>query len=194
MAITMVKVRARITIGNLIVETPFIRSFTVSKSRGQVSTFNAVLKVPHDEFSSNLAGSNIFIEAGEDTPQNRIFTGVVKQAKISPCWDDPYYVDLSVSGADCLSNLQGKKYTRRCRSTRASWVAINSVVRAGLKSGKFKYIEDPVVEITPDDPVQREHVTFANKTKVPEPPKSPDAKEIPIKAKGLSYTTTGEES
>ncbi len=194
MTITMVKVRAKVTIGSLIVQTPFIRSFGVNKSRGQVSNFNAVLKVPNTDIISNITGSSIVIEAGENTPSNKIFTGMVKQAKISPCWDDPYYVDLSISGADRLSHLQGKKFSRRCRSSKASWVSINSVVRRGLKSGKFKYIEDPIIEITPDNPIsKRDHVTFANKTVVPETPKSGDSKEIPIRAKELRNETTAEE-
>jgi hypothetical protein len=46
---------------------------------------------------------------------------------------------LSISGADKLSLLQGKKFTRRCRSTASSWASITGVVRNGLKSGKFAY-------------------------------------------------------
>ncbi len=191
MTITMVKVRAKITIGSLIVQTPFVSSFGVDKARGQVSSFNAVLKVPNTDIINNITGNSVVIEAGENTPNIKIFTGMVKQAKISPCWEDPYYVNLSISGVDRLSHLQGKKFSRRCRSSRASWVSIDGVVRRGLKSGKFKYIEDPIIEITPDNPIsKRDHVTHADKIKLSETPKSGDSKEIPIIAKELRNETT----
>ncbi len=164
MAITMVKVRAKISIGGLTVETPFIRSFSVNKTRGQVSTFSATLKIPHTSLTSNLTGNSVVVEAGEGGPNIKVFTGMVKQAKISPCLDDPYYVDLSISGADALSHLQGKKFSRRCRSSRTAWVSINSVTRAGLKSGKFQYTEDSMIEITPGEPRQDDNVVRALKT------------------------------
>lgn len=193
-SITMVRIRAKISIGGLSAETPFIRSFNVSKSRGQVSTFNAVLKVPHDSITDNIVGDSVVIEAGEGSPNIKVFTGMVRQAKISPCWDDPYYVDLALSGSDRLSYLQGKKFTRRCRSTRASWVSIDSVVRRGLKSGKFKYIERPVLETSKDEPVSDGHqITATRNMTIPDAPKSGQKRDVLISATGIRSTTTAEE-
>jgi len=138
MAIDMVKVRAKIRIGSLSVVTPYILSFNVSKTRGAVSTFSASLKVSESSINNNLSGSSIQISAGEGSPRNLIFTGMVKKATIAPCWDDPSYVLLNISGEDQLSYLRGKKYTRRCRATKSSWVNITGVTRKGLKSSKFK--------------------------------------------------------
>lgn len=185
MSITMIKIRAKITIGSLVVQTPFIRSFSVNKTRGQVSNFNAVLKVPYEEVADNITGNNVVIEAGENSPNIKVFTGMVRQAKISPCFDDPHFVDLSVSGTDKLVHLQGKKFTRRCRSTRTSYVTINSVVRPGLRSGYFKYIEQPVIEITSDVPIQNGDITYANKTVVSTTPNNPDRVPIGIIASGV---------
>ena len=57
MAIELVKIRAVITIGNsLTVETPFIQSFNVRKSRGQISTFDASLKVEYDQVTGSSIG------------------------------------------------------------------------------------------------------------------------------------------
>ena len=137
MPIDRVKIRATI------ISTPFIQSFTVNKRRGQISTFDAALKVSHDEVNSTITGDNVKIWAGEDIAGNLIFTGVVKQAKISPCYDDPKYVMLSISGTDTMGLLQGKKFTRRCRATKSAWVSITGVARRGLKSGKFAYQSDP---------------------------------------------------
>lgn len=143
MPIDRVKVRATIRVGNLVVSTPFIQSFTVNKRRGQVSTFDASMKVSHESVAGTITGDNVSISAGEDSASDLIFTGIVRQAKISPCYDDPKYVMLSISGADPMSLLQGKKYTRRCRSTKTAWVAITGLARRGLKSGKFAYQNEP---------------------------------------------------
>lgn len=147
MTITMVKIRARITVGSaLVVSTPYIQRFSVNKNRGNPATFDASLKVSNTEVAGNMVGDSIKIEAGEDSPAKTIFTGYVKQVKVNPCLDDPSFVILGLSGVDMLGFLEGKKYTRRCRATRSTFVTINGVQRRGLKSGKFAYNKEPVLE------------------------------------------------
>lgn len=146
MTIKRVKIRAKIKLGYITIETPFILSFNVRKSRSQSSTFDTSLKISANDVSGNITGENIIISAGEDSPSNTIFTGIVKKATMSPCFDDPSYVILNISGDDALSLLSGKKYTRRCKGSKSAWVTIDSVVRPGLKSGKFDYINEPVIE------------------------------------------------
>ncbi len=138
MAIDQVRVRARISVGSINVSTPYILSFNVNKARGQVGTFSAKLKVKGSVLASQIIASAVKIEAGEDGPNNTIFTGIVKHVSISPCWDDPTYVNMDISGEDWLSLLQGKKYTRRVTADTASWVSIDGVARRGVRSGKFK--------------------------------------------------------
>ena len=92
--ITRVKVRARITIGNLVVETPYVTSFNVTANRGSPSTFNASLKVSNTDMNGPITGSDIKIEAGENSPSNTVFVGVIKEAKVSPCFDDPSLATL----------------------------------------------------------------------------------------------------
>lgn len=137
MSIEMVKIRAKISIGYFSVETPFILSFNVRKARGQVSTFDASIKVLAG--TSNLVGGPIEIEAGTEGNEKLIFTGTVKKATISPCYDDPQYVIINTNGEDILGFLVGKKFTRRCKASKSSWVSITGVTRKGLKSGKFTY-------------------------------------------------------
>ncbi len=142
--IEMVKIRARIEIGNnLKVVTPFIQSFNVRKARGQTSTFDASLKVGHEDIKGSNLNGKVAIYAGSDAVK-LIFTGIIKKAGISPCWDDPGFVFVNISGVDSSSLLQGKKYTRRCRGTKGTWVSIDSVIRAGLSDGKFAYDLDTV--------------------------------------------------
>lgn len=158
MAITMVKCRALVKVAGVSVETPWVQSFNVRKQRGQVSTFDASLKVRVSSVNDLISG-DVEIYAGENSASNLIFTGICRSAKISPCHDDPYYVILSISGADALSLLQGKKFTRRCRGTQTSWCSITGVVRKGLKSGKFAYNTEPIIEINDGDIEKKNNVT-----------------------------------
>lgn len=165
MAIERVKIRARVRIGGLTAETPvgsssnnIILSFNVNKNRGQPSTFSARLKIRGSGLDTSGA---VKIYAGSDSASTLIFTGFVKKATISPCFDDPSYVIVSVSGTDVLSLLQGKKFTRRCIGTKTSWVTINGVSRKGLKSEKFKYKNEPVVILTDSELGEAANVTFA---------------------------------
>jgi len=143
--IEKVEVRAEITIGNLVVKTPYIQSFNVRKARGQASTFDASLKVEYDSLNTSGVGGDVTIEAGRDTSIKKIFTGVIKKATINPCWNDPGFVFLNINGTDALGMLQGKKYSRRCRATKGVWVSIDSATRDGLRDGKFAYETDTVV-------------------------------------------------
>lgn len=142
MAITCVPVRARVELAGIDVETPYVLSFNVRKARGQFSAFDVSLKVSHDDVVGKITGGPVVIRAGSKGNLKKIFTGYVKTAKISPCYDDPMYVMLSASGTDVLSLLQGKRYTRRCRATRGTYCTIQGVARTGLKSGKFAYQND----------------------------------------------------
>jgi hypothetical protein len=190
MAITMVRCRAKVQVASLIVVTPYVQSFNVRKQRGQVSTFDASLKVPSDNISSLVSGDvKIWANAGtEETgfeATKLIFTGMCRSAKISPCHDDPFYVILSIGGADGLSLLQGKKFTRRCRGTLASWCSITGVVRKGLKDGKFAYNTEPIMEINYGD-MERSNNTVGYSSKnvidgMPSPTPAPTGiNDIPV--------------
>lgn len=135
MAIELVAIRASISVGSLTVKTPYIQSFNVRKSRGVASTFDAVLKV--DLSNASSATGNITIRAGEGSASTLIFTGIVKKMHITPCWDDPHYCFLNLSGTDLFYLLEDKKYSRRCRASLTSWATIDSLVRPGLRSSKF---------------------------------------------------------
>lgn len=138
----MVPVRATVTVGGLICSTPYVVSFNVNRARGQISTFSATLKVQYGQIASAVGG-NVTIDAGPRGSERRIFTGICRSSNITPCRDDPAYVMLTISGEDILSELKNKKITRRCKSSKTTWIAITGVVRKGLKDGKLAYQKGP---------------------------------------------------
>ena len=136
MSISQVPVRAVVNVGGSSISTPYVLSFNVHRRRGSPASFDASVKVSGSIGGGGLAGGGISISAGSGSVST-IFTGIVKGAKITPCWDDPSYVIVTLTGEDALSIIKGKKYTRRCIGTKSSFCLITGVVRPGLKSGKF---------------------------------------------------------
>lgn len=191
-AIDMVKVRALITIGSgITAATPsmgydnYILSFNVDKARGQVSTFSASLKVRLTTGTANIAGAGIKIEAGRNSASNTIFNGIVRRITISPCNDDPGYVIMNLSGNDVLSKLEGKRYTRRCRSRKGLWVGIEGISRPGLRSGKLAYTPaDTTIQTWGGDVEKKNNVTQTRAINMPEkvasPPKGDVDQEVPL--------------
>lgn len=148
MAIENIKIRARIQGSGVDVSTPYIMSFSVNRQRGQISTFSAQVKV--NKTTIIQTGGNIKIYAGTDTEMPLIFTGITKKATMTPCWDDPSFVILNLSGVDILHKLENKKFTRRQIVQESSFCCIEGVSRRGLKSDKFKFSSEPIVLPTTD--------------------------------------------
>lgn len=137
MSIAQVPCRAEVCVGGLCVRTPYVLSFTVRKIRGQIGTCDAALKVRE---TPGGGGSFMTIRAGKGGANNTVFSGIVTQAKIEACHDDPGYMILSVSAKDVLMLLEGKKFTRRWLSSEEGpFCLITGVSRPGLKSGKWAY-------------------------------------------------------
>jgi hypothetical protein len=139
MTIDRVPIRATIHIGNIKIKTPYILSFNVNKARNTKSTFSASLKV-RDSNLSNITNNNIIIKAGTAHSLKTIFTGYVLNSTASPCWDDPNYVVLNVSGSDILYRLENERFTRRQTTTKTTWATITGIQRKGAKSGLFKLV------------------------------------------------------
>lgn len=165
MSINQIQCRAEVSVGGISVETPFVQSFNVRKQRGQPGTFDASLKVLGSSVGGAAAGGDVKIYG----QGKLIFTGICRQAKISPCFDDPAYVILSISGADALSLLYGKKYTRRCRSVQSTWAGITGVVREGLRSGKFMFNGQTIFTTTGGTAQSAYDLTGSSRTN-PSPP------------------------
>jgi len=143
MAIQDVPIRATIQFGGVTVETPYILSFSVTKTRNSKSTFSASLKIPSWQLSS-IIGNELTISAGTRSNEILIFTGYILSSRPSICFDDPNFTILNVSGSDILYVLEGEKYTRRQIDSKAKWAVIDSVTRKSEKGGQFEINYIPV--------------------------------------------------
>ena len=202
----MVKVRAMIVIGNLRAGTPplgyanHILSFSVERARGRVSTFSASLKVKHQDVSGTIQGDSIEIHAGTTGGMPLIYTGIVKTANVGPCREDPGFVILNIGGEDVLSRLNGKKFSRRCRSSKGVWTSIEGLVRPGLRSGRFQYVPgEPWLETTGADmkkvgqTVQTKQLVDQGKTTEKQTPTQHQQEEATIDVTYISQDSVGPE-
>ena len=137
MGIETIPIRATITFGAYSVSTPYILSFNVNKTRTAVSTFSASVKVKYSSLPS-IKGT-VVIKAGVKGGMRTIFTGYVKTVQPSPCWDDPSYVTVSVSGVDELHKLENRRFTRRQIKTEQLYAVITGISQEGPTPSKLKY-------------------------------------------------------
>jgi hypothetical protein len=150
MAINEQAIRATVKLGDITVETPYVLSFTVNKVRNGKSTFSASLKIDATALR-HLNDNLIVIYAGLKRKQQKIFTGYVLNSTPSPCWDDPKYVVLNISGADVLFRLEHEHYTRRQTSASSRWAIITGVQRKAPKGSQFKLVKENVLLPTDGD-------------------------------------------
>ncbi len=149
MVITSVPIRATIEFGGLIIKTPYILSFSVTKTRNSKSTFSTSLKVLSSELA-NMEDNAIVIYAGEKNREIKIFTGYILSTRPTICFDDPNFTVLNLSGSDALFLLEGEKYTRRQMHSKKKWAIIDSVVRKAGKSQKFELNYQPLQTVDED--------------------------------------------
>jgi hypothetical protein len=142
-SLTMVPIYCVINVGGITATTPrsagnHVLSFNVDKVRGQPGTCSVSLKVYKGQ-ANFTSGGTISIAAGANGT-NPVFYGYIKSITISPCRENPSFVLMNITGVDALSKLDGKKYTRRCRSVTGTWIGIEGVTREGLVSSKLSYL------------------------------------------------------
>ena len=150
MSIKKVPIRAEIMVGKIVVVTPYVLSFSVNKNRNSKSTFQASLKIPGYDLT-NIQDNTITIRAGEKDKLQLIFTGYVLNSTPSPCWDDPTYIILNISGSDILHRLENERYTRRQITANNKWAVITGVQRVAPKSGHFRLVNYDVLIPTDGD-------------------------------------------
>ena len=114
-------VRATVTFGDIIVKTPWVMSFEVQRSRGQmISTCSASLKIDANLLQNTTSSvrTNLIIEAGKAGNEHLIFTGIVSKLTINPNRTDSSKVIVSLSGKDVMYVMEGIKINRRTKTYR----------------------------------------------------------------------------
>ena len=134
MSIEQVPIRAKISGSGFNLETPYILSFYIRKNRNELSSFNFSAKVNGTSLTGAGGGQVSFEVNGV-----KIYTGIILSINARPCFDDPQYTIVDVSGTDIRKELEYKQYTRRSTDSLSSWALITGVVRKGLKSSKLNY-------------------------------------------------------
>lgn len=132
-SLTTVCINCTVSMGGLGVSTPYIKSFSVNRSRGSQGTASASIKVL-SSFNA-AAGESFSISCRSN---GTVFTGTIVKASASPCFDDPAYVIINVEAEDAWRELTGKKFTRRCRSSLSRWASVDGISRSGLRDTGFQ--------------------------------------------------------
>ena len=133
--ITLEKIRARISFGSLVFETPDIQSFTVNRSRSQLAaSFNCSIEVPASTVFP--VDQEIIIEAGTEGNLRQIFTGQVLQITVNPSFEDASNYVVNMSGQDKFHELEGKTISRRQRTRGpTTFAAITNVISKAPQKG-----------------------------------------------------------
>ncbi len=133
--ITLEKIRAKITFGSLIFETPDITSLGVTRSRSNFgANFSCSLEVPATTvFPVN---QDIIIEAGTLGNKQRLFTGRVRSISVNPSFEDAANYVVNMSGDDQFKELEGKTFSRRQRTRGpTTFASITNVISKSPQKG-----------------------------------------------------------
>jgi len=133
--ITLERIRAEIILGSLTFVTPYIKSFSVSRSRGQLAaSFSASIEVPATTVFP--VHSDIVIRAGTLGNLKTIFTGTVLNISVNPSFERGTFYVVSLAGQDRFWELEGKTFSRRQRTRGAStFAAITGVSSKAPQQG-----------------------------------------------------------
>lgn len=151
------KIRAEVWMGDtLIAKTPFVKSFNVQKSRGQVSTtFTATLEVlAGTQFQQ---GEKVVIKAGKKGNLKSIFKGNIESTSVRPTFGKPSYYSLTWSGRGVLSELENKTFSRRLKTTGQG---LYCLITGGPTNAVDRFY-------VPDKPVQSGNHTFVSPSPTP---------------------------
>ncbi len=133
--ITLEKIRAKISFGSLVFETPDVSSFSVNRSRSQLAaSFNCSIEVPATTVFP--IDQEIIIEAGTVGNLRQLFVGQVLQITINPSFEDASNYVVNMSGQDKFQELEGKTFSRRQRTRGpTTFAAITNVISKSPQKG-----------------------------------------------------------
>lgn len=199
--ISLEKIRARITFGSpsdpsaAQFETPFVKSFTITRSRSNLSAqFSASIEIPSDFVIP--AGEDLVIEAGTENNLRRLFTGRVLSVTVNPSFENAVRYVINLSGQDRFHDLEGKNISRRQRARGlSSFATITSITSKAPQKGislEKRYSSGGDYQFVNDDTNLREHSKIVRTDRVAWDPYN-SSKE-PENVENRSEGTTGQET
>ena len=127
-------VRAIINVGDMVVKTPYVLNFNVTRQRGTIwASASASLEVPRGTDLDALYGA-ITITVVVDGISKLLFTGYVDKVDITPSRSRYSSVLVTLQAYDVLYRLRNLKINRRVQlEADKTWCAITGVVRKDTK-------------------------------------------------------------
>lgn len=107
------EVRAEVSLGDtLLAKTPYVLSFSINQSRGQLSTTCSVT-LEMQAGTSFFPGAQLIIKAGTRLNVRTKFTGTIDSTTSQPAFGKAGFFTVTLNGRGVLSNLENKKFSRR---------------------------------------------------------------------------------
>ena len=128
-------VRAKVIIGSIILKTPYVKAFTVTRQRGVLwASASITLELPASS-SNNVSGGDIKIYATVDNDTKLLFTGYVNTVDITPSMSKYGTSLLNITAYDKLYKLRLLKINRRIQVSPGDvWCSITGVTRKKSRS------------------------------------------------------------
>ncbi|HEC66289.1 MAG TPA: hypothetical protein ENI23_13450 [bacterium] len=158
--IELEKVRATIKFGGVEVKTPFVKSYTINRSRTRPTvTFGASIEIRAG--TTFVPGTDLEIFAGLQNDEKLRFTGMIRTITTSPSPDKAGYWMLNMQGADRFIELENKKFSRRLKGKGFSMFAsidggpenrpsVGFSTDKTMRGGKHTYVSSTPKPDTPD--------------------------------------------
>lgn len=133
-------VRARVEIGSTVLETPYVKAFSVTRQRG-VLWASASISLELPTSSDNTAtGENIKIYTTVDGDTKLLFTGYIETLDITPSMSKYGGILINITAYDKLYKLRLLKVNRRIQTSPGDvWCSITGVTRKAGESTSSRF-------------------------------------------------------
>jgi hypothetical protein len=136
-------VRGKVVIGDTVLETPYVKAFTVTRQRGVLwASASVTLELP-TSFGNTASGDNMKLYAIVDGEVKLLFTGYVETLDITPSMSKYGGVLVNMTAYDKLYKLRLLKVNRRIQTSPGDvWCSITGVSRKVGESTSSRF--DPL--------------------------------------------------
>lgn len=123
-------VRARVEIGNIVLETPYVKALSITRQRGTLwASASITLELPTDS-GNTASGDDVKIYVTVDGNTKLLFTGYIETMDITPSMTKYGGILLNMTAYDKLYKLRLLKISRRIQTSPGDvWCSITGVTR-----------------------------------------------------------------